>query len=300
MTITRVKPDFALGDKLTSTEMDAIDTNATYALDKRAGETDTLASTITQTGTINLDTTGKVRANASGAIVEASASGAKIAATASGATIEANTAGAKIVTLTGGRIELGDDDYPTLASGHTGRTVIRRGPMASFVSATDQGVSYSGATLQGYGIDVGINANGLVFNIVNTGSSTISRFALFDLTPCLIDGATLTEVSVIVQGAPSHAGLPARMPRVRVSRVTHLSEIELHSSGTSVLDTSANTAAYQASHSIVATCDQNNVVDKALYRYFLVVWNEGGTNGLIELSVGDVTVTQTITDLRPA
>lgn len=50
MTITRVKPDFALGDKLTSDEMDAIDTNATYALDKRAGETDTLASVITCSG----------------------------------------------------------------------------------------------------------------------------------------------------------------------------------------------------------------------------------------------------------
>lgn len=46
MTITRVKPDFALGDKLTSDEMDAIDENATYALDKRDGETDTLESVV--------------------------------------------------------------------------------------------------------------------------------------------------------------------------------------------------------------------------------------------------------------
>lgn len=50
MTISRVKPDFALGDKLTSAEMDAIDTNATYALDKRAGQTDTLASIVTCSG----------------------------------------------------------------------------------------------------------------------------------------------------------------------------------------------------------------------------------------------------------
>jgi hypothetical protein len=46
MTISRTKPDFALGDKLTSAEVDAIDTNVTNALDKRAGQSDTLGSVV--------------------------------------------------------------------------------------------------------------------------------------------------------------------------------------------------------------------------------------------------------------
>lgn len=62
MTISRVKPDFALGDKLTSAEMDAIDTNATYALDKRSGQTDTLESVVSCSG--------------AGRIIETSADGA--------------------------------------------------------------------------------------------------------------------------------------------------------------------------------------------------------------------------------
>lgn len=51
MTILRVKPaEWGIGDKLTSAEINAVDENATHALDKRAGQTDTLASLITLGG----------------------------------------------------------------------------------------------------------------------------------------------------------------------------------------------------------------------------------------------------------
>lgn len=48
MTITRVKPlGWSLNEKLTSAQMNDVDENATNALDKRSGETDTLSSAIT-------------------------------------------------------------------------------------------------------------------------------------------------------------------------------------------------------------------------------------------------------------
>lgn len=51
MTIPRVKPgDWSLGEKLTSAQQNELDTNVTYALDKRNGETDTLESVVSLTG----------------------------------------------------------------------------------------------------------------------------------------------------------------------------------------------------------------------------------------------------------
>lgn len=50
MSITRTKTNFAFGEKLTHDQMNALDTNVTNALDKRSGQTDTLASAVTITG----------------------------------------------------------------------------------------------------------------------------------------------------------------------------------------------------------------------------------------------------------
>lgn len=47
MTIQRVRPaDWGIGEKLTSGQMNGVDTNTSYALDKRLGETDTLESVV--------------------------------------------------------------------------------------------------------------------------------------------------------------------------------------------------------------------------------------------------------------
>ena len=55
MAIARVKPaNWAVNEKLTSAQQNAVDTNITFALDKRAGETDTLSSAIT------VDATGSI------------------------------------------------------------------------------------------------------------------------------------------------------------------------------------------------------------------------------------------------
>jgi hypothetical protein len=51
MSISRVKsPDWGLNEILTSAQANALDTNVTNALDKRSGQTDTLASVVTESG----------------------------------------------------------------------------------------------------------------------------------------------------------------------------------------------------------------------------------------------------------
>lgn len=55
MTITRVGP-WVLNQKLTSAQMNSVDLNPTYALDKRTGQSDTLASAVTITGSITATT----------------------------------------------------------------------------------------------------------------------------------------------------------------------------------------------------------------------------------------------------
>jgi len=57
MAISRIKPsDWALNEELTSVQMNAVDTNVTFALDKRVGETDTVASDVTFEGDIDVTT----------------------------------------------------------------------------------------------------------------------------------------------------------------------------------------------------------------------------------------------------
>lgn len=67
MTISRVKPsNWSTNEKLTSAQMNAVDTNITYTLDKRAGQTDTLSSAITVAvgASLNFVSTSEINGNA--------------------------------------------------------------------------------------------------------------------------------------------------------------------------------------------------------------------------------------------
>lgn len=319
MTISRAVPGgWGTGDTLAAADLNQVDTNTTYALDKRTGQTDTLRSTVTLTGSgagILLQGAGanagriivnsadaSIEADVPGAEIIASGNGARIAATANGATVEASAAGAKIRTMTGGRIECSDNDYPLLGSGHTGRTVARQLGLATWGSVSDQSdASFTSVILRPFGAssDYSLGVYGSSFDVVNTASSTLSRMAVFDLGPYVRDGGTITSAAVTLTGYTGHATVPARMPRIAVYRVTGTTLSLLHA-GTSFVDSSANTTVYQSAHAVTATCTTNNVVDKTQYRYALAVWNEGGSNSLTYLSISNATVTQTITDLRPA
>lgn len=308
MTISRAKPaGWGVGDKLTSAEQNQVDTNTTYALDKRAGQTDTLGSVVTVSGDLLLDPTGRVAANANGAIIEASASGAIIKASANGAKVAATAAGALIRTETGGRIELADNDYPGLAAGHTGRSFIRYVPAgrvtgisSAMLSILSDGQSTfyfppSDTTLyMTYGVQQ------IAFGSVDTGSNTNAKAVIYVIDDYLQNGATLASVALTLVGTAGHVALPGVMPRLRVAAydAVAFTAASLYSGG-AVADGSASTAAYQTNHAVTVTCNQNNTIDKASKTYAVIVWNEGYTNAISGLALLGLKLTQTITDLRP-
>lgn len=87
MTIARVKdPGWGANEKLTSGQVNALDINVTYALDKRAGQTDTLASTVSVTGQLNLSAAGHLTTVAGATVTFGSA------ATFNGANVFGGTA----------------------------------------------------------------------------------------------------------------------------------------------------------------------------------------------------------------
>jgi hypothetical protein len=104
-------------------------------------------------------------------------------------------------------------------------------------------------------------------------------------------------VAVDLYGS-GHTVLPALKPRIQIVRMRLPLSHTLHA-GSYVSDPSASVAAYAAPHSIVATCNQNNVIDKANWAYYLMVQNEGGLNAVNALTIVDISLTQTITELRP-
>ncbi len=122
---------------------------------------------------------------------------------------------------------------------------------------------------------------------VNTGASLASA-AVFPLNNYLIDGCTLGQVRVRVIGATGHSALPTLMPAFCVMRTDGVAnQSSLISGGGTVVDTAADVTAYQTSHWITGSCNQNNVIDKSLYSYYLAVQGEGNTNALADLRVRD-------------
>ena len=73
MTIVRVQPGgWSPNTKLTSSQISAVDANASYGLDKRTGQTDTLASSVTLTGGIAVASGGSISVTTGGSLSAAS------------------------------------------------------------------------------------------------------------------------------------------------------------------------------------------------------------------------------------
>lgn len=132
------------------------------------------------------------------------------------------------------------------------------------------------------------------FSFTLASGSTDTYHAVIPINAALIDGATLTRVRVYLTGAGSHVGLPAVMPAFTVLGYDYTANtmVSMYSGGYNV-DASASTAAYQVTHDIVAAPNQNNVIDKAKYNYFVAVRNECSTNALAYLAVHAARIEQT-------
>lgn len=312
MAISRVNPDWGFGSKLGSADLDAIEDNITYALDKRSGETDTLASDVTVTGetafegetafngVVSFDAGVTFTADAS--LTVAGPASFSAAADFSGATTfnsDVTLDGVQLI-VDGGSIVL-DSGYPELDAAHTGKTITRRingrfmvsGAMAigafkaafnsTVISYDDAKLTYSPSGLHKWQVTSGV-------------TTTQSALCISD---CLTNGATVNTVTMTVKGDAALGALPALKPGMELVRVDSAGNVQSLSSGGDVIASPASLADYKAGVVVTFTCDQNNVVDKSLYLYVLIVHSEGAMNSVVGQQFYGLSATQTISDLRP-
>ena len=301
MSFTRANAGgWAVGDKLTSAQANALDIDHANALDKTG---DTVAGTINLgTGTLALNSTGTITVGATGAI-NANASGAVIKATASGALIQ---------TLTGGRIQHGDNDYPTLAGGHTGRTRVLAQLWGTncvpFVSDTTgaQEAIWTVNTSVGQAVTNQPYVRGgvLTTTVVSTSGAPYTygcRIAK------LVNGATLSTVVLNFIPATTHSAVPTgtNLPEMTVYQTnctTNASATLISAGGGLVYSSFAGTVGTwnsNAVQSITYTTTQNNVIDTSTYDYLVIFGDECGANAKVGTTIVSLVMTYTnILDLR--
>jgi hypothetical protein len=309
MTISRANPPgWGVGDKVTSTQQNQVDINTTYALDKRAGQTDTLESDVEVTG----DTTFTGALQIDGATtVDGNIDFNGTVTFDGGGTVSIDAP----VTINAGAsldidrdLEMQNAKNVVLATGNVtvspARTVTRIIPLRPvLVGQTTSAVLGSAGgpsdTLESPTTAVVTQTyTSLTFASVDTGTSFV-KMLMLNITPWVPNGATITSVAIELRGAGAHAALPTVMPAMKVGRSGGVTVV-LHSAANPIVDASASTAAYQATHGITATCDQNNVVDKSQYHYWVALFNEGNTNAILGLIIQGLTVTFTVPSIDVA
>jgi len=112
------------------------------------------------------------------------------------------------------------------------------------------------------------------WNVQGQGNGSAARVVI--MPP---HGATLTNVRMAFAVASSH--LPAVQLGFRVMRITASTgaQADLNAAGT-IITTAGSGAAYFALTSLDYPCTQNNVVDRTLYSYVLLVVDESGAGAL--------------------
>lgn len=122
---------------------------------------------------------------------------------------------------------------------------------------------------------------GRIDSLAGNAGGVVNEHVLWGLGD-LPQGVSITQVSVSIN--PSNGGnhgafpggKPAQMPSVSLIKV-------LHSTGAATTvetgtDSSSTQAAYEAQHTITHTLATPEVVDRALYSYFIRFQQEGGAN----------------------
>jgi hypothetical protein len=246
MSFTRIKPgNWAVNEKLTSAQMNAIDVDHANALDKSvAGDT--------ISGAIAIASTGKIQASAAGALIQ---------------------------TTTGGRIQLGDNDYPTFSAT---RSISRALPII---------------------IQQGPNFNWTVTNEGST-SNSLGVSGYMDITAALIDGSTLSSVDVYFSVGAAHSGVPIALPLLAVYRrvITAPNPASL---GNAVYSPTPSSGAIWTNAGNTNTwnvpCTTNNVIDRSQYCYFVALTDESGANAIVGNVYQALRLNMTaIADMRPA
>jgi hypothetical protein len=132
-------------------------------------------------------------------------------------------------------------------------------------------------------------ASGGVAGIYYVGPATVSA-AYVDLTPFLINGATLTEVALDFAVTLAHPSIASMvLPKINVARTlltvgqTASNGVSLNSGGQQTLPAPGSAAAYVNSNltqSLIFPCNQNNIIDKTQYKYTAIITDENGSNSV--------------------
>lgn len=188
--------------------------------------------------------------------------------------------------LPSGQLKINDGGFPTFV---TSRTLVRCAPIDATLISTAVGnpaaIAPGNEDFVQFAIDNGLRffrdvAGGGVFsNIINTASSAHWGFCMC-LDAFLHDGASLAEARLNIKPAGAHGGLPAVMPGLGILRYEKATGTvaTLKASGNFTSDPSASLAAYETEHAISVVPDQNNIIERSLYTYVAVIFDEGFTN----------------------
>ena len=140
---------------------------------------------------------------------------------------------------------------------------------------------------------------GYLWFVTANNASASPRHLCISLDDALVHGATLDSVKLYLKGKAGHGGLPVVMPALSIIRYDYATNtiVELRAAGMRD-DQSGSTAAYEAVHSIVYTCDQNHTVDRTQYTYSAIVTNEADTNALNQLRLYNLELTMSSAGFR--
>jgi hypothetical protein len=313
MTIARVKgPGWAANEKLTSGQQNALDLNTTYALDKRAAQTDTLSSVVTVAsgGAISMASgsafttiagcpsifNGTFRANGTarfdGAVtVNGNATFAGAVAVAGTLTSASQFDSTGYAAFTGATAFTGAVAFAG-AVAFDGATVAAdftiTGTNRVKLASRSIGPRTVCAHFQPYTSGWSLQTDSLGTPMTTTNSSQTGGFPL-----ALPEGAVINQIRVCVSGAPSHSGAPAGLPTVALW-------YKLPSTGGTGVQLAGQTDVYgsaltYATPHYITMSGINHVVDRDA-RLVICVTSEYSSNALSGFEIHGVDVTYTVTN----
>lgn len=292
MSISRIKPfNWAVNEKLTSAQINQIDTSLTYALDKRDGYADSLGSDVT--------------VNSSGSFIFASGS-SLVANSGSFTTFYGTTA-----VASGGTFSASAGSVVSLA----GAVNISGGTTISGATTLSNTVSLTGATTASNFTLSNTNRVKLASRSatrvwdghfvpdpntnwrISSGAWRTSTTATLQVLSCALDlphNAVLTSIIVYVQGGSGHGSLPTSMPILDFIRVTVATGA---TSSASATDSSATVGVYEAVHNITYTPAPGYTIDRDTYKYVVALTSESDASTIAGFKVFGIKANYTVTEM---
>ncbi len=247
---SRVNPfSWAVGDKLTSAQQNALDIDHANALDKTvAGDN--------ISGTVNIIGLGGIVAGVSGAITSPITNGINSGAAGG---ISSNVVGG--ISLTGG-----PTDWVTVSPPRTRA-------FAQALSFTFVSTGWTATTAAG------------VICLLGPGPGSAGTIQYLQL-PITHNGATLSSVDMFLQVIGPHTNVPSTLPAMRIRRIdiTTYASVILSTTPTQTFSPAPVSGTAWDNGSLVQSwnysCNQNNVINNAQYLYSVELTDELGANSV--------------------